>query len=161
MAILGRFAGRFPVIHGATYFTVRCARRLFAFLFLLTRSSSSLLSLCSPSLFHPRPLARLFAHSSPTTRSRLAHRSLGSQLLTNSPSTLTGLSADRPAAPVGINPKCGIPRLNHDGSISNVANIAVCGASVFFVVLLIWLCNRRKAAVGEFPPGLFSIYFSI
>ncbi|KAF6750678.1 hypothetical protein DFP72DRAFT_909799, partial [Ephemerocybe angulata] len=43
------------------------------------------------------------------------------------------------ASPVGVNAKCGIPRLNHDGSISNVANIAACGVSVFFVALLIVL----------------------
>lgn len=81
------------------------------------------------------------------------------QLLRNSPASLTGLSADRPSAPVGINPKCGIPRLNHDGSISNVANIAVCGASVFFVALLIYLCNRRKAAVGRVELRSFLILY--
>ncbi|KAF6760973.1 hypothetical protein DFP72DRAFT_881919, partial [Ephemerocybe angulata] len=52
------------------------------------------------------------------------------------------------ASPVGVNAKCGIPRLNHDGSISNVANIAACRVSVFFVALLIVLCNRRKATAG-------------
>ncbi|EDR08112.1 uncharacterized protein LACBIDRAFT_250182, partial [Laccaria bicolor S238N-H82] len=39
--------------------------------------------------------------------------------------------------------------LGHNGSISNVANIAVCGASVFFTAFLIYICNRRKAAVGR------------
>ncbi|KAF6750664.1 chitin synthase III catalytic subunit [Ephemerocybe angulata] len=71
------------------------------------------------------------------------------QLQRNASRILTGPSATPASAPVGINPKCGIPRLNHDGSISNVANIAACGVSVFFVVLLIVLCNRRKAAVGR------------
>ncbi|KAF6750681.1 hypothetical protein DFP72DRAFT_909813, partial [Ephemerocybe angulata] len=59
------------------------------------------------------------------------------------PKLLTGVSA----SPVGVNAKCGIPRLNHDGSISNVVN-AASGVSVFFVALLIVLCNRRKAALG-------------
>ncbi|KAF6750672.1 chitin synthase III catalytic subunit [Ephemerocybe angulata] len=71
------------------------------------------------------------------------------QLQRNASQVLTGPSATPASAPVGINPKCGIPRLNHDGSISNVANIAACGVSFFFVVLLIVLCNRRKAAVGR------------
>ncbi|KJA28319.1 hypothetical protein HYPSUDRAFT_33659 [Hypholoma sublateritium FD-334 SS-4] len=71
------------------------------------------------------------------------------QLLRASPSTLRGISAEREAAPVGINPNCGIPRLNHEGSLSNIANIAACGVSVFFVVFLIFVCNRRKAAVGR------------
>ncbi|KAF5341052.1 hypothetical protein D9611_006152 [Ephemerocybe angulata] len=50
------------------------------------------------------------------------------QLQRNASDILTGPSATPASAPVGINPKCGIPRLNHDGSISNVANIAACGA---------------------------------
>ena len=33
--------------------------------------------------------------------------------------------------------------------MSNVANIAACGVSILIVALLIFLCNRRKAAVGE------------
>lgn len=69
-------------------------------------------------------------------------------MLRGSPSTLTGISSDPASAPVGINPQCGIQRLGHNGSISNVANIAVCGASVFFTAFLIYICNRRKAAVG-------------
>lgn len=71
------------------------------------------------------------------------------QLLRGSPSTLTGISSDPASAPVGINPQCGIQRLGHNGSISNVANIAVCGASIFFTAFLIYICNRRKAAVGR------------
>ncbi|KIK06332.1 hypothetical protein K443DRAFT_674320 [Laccaria amethystina LaAM-08-1] len=71
------------------------------------------------------------------------------QLLRGSPSTLTGISSDPASAPVGINPQCGIQRLGHNGSISNVANIAVCGASIFFTAFLIFICNRRKAAVGR------------
>ncbi|PPR03972.1 hypothetical protein CVT24_008320 [Panaeolus cyanescens] len=66
-----------------------------------------------------------------------------------SPTTLTGVSASPASAPVGVNPVCGIPRLNHDGSIGNVANIAACGVSFFFVAFLIFMCDRRKAAVGR------------
>ncbi|CAA7264959.1 unnamed protein product [Cyclocybe aegerita] len=77
------------------------------------------------------------------------------QLQRDSPSTLGDRSTPASSAPVGINPECGIPRINHDGSIGNVANIAVCGASVLFVAALIWLCNRRKAAVGRIELRTF------
>ena len=40
--------------------------------------------------------------------------------------------------------------MGYDGSIGNVANIALCGVSIIFVSWLIFLCNRRKAAVGAF-----------
>lgn len=81
------------------------------------------------------------------------------QLLRLSPQSLTGVSNDTISAPVGINPQCGIPRLGHDGSIGNVANIAVCGASILFVALLIFLCNRRKAAVGRLELRSFLIVY--
>jgi len=71
------------------------------------------------------------------------------QLLDHSPESLQGSSRDSESAPVGVNPQCGIPRIGHNGSISNVANIAACGVSILIVALLIFLCNRRKAAVGE------------
>ncbi|KAF9478912.1 hypothetical protein BDN70DRAFT_859249 [Pholiota conissans] len=71
------------------------------------------------------------------------------QLQRDSPSTLKGLSLPSSSAPVGVNPNCGIPRVGHDGSLSNIANIAACGVSVFFVIFLIFICNRRKAAVGR------------
>ena len=44
--------------------------------------------------------------------------------------------------PVGINQSQSIP------SFMNVANIAVCGASVFFTAFLIFICNRCKADIG-------------
>ncbi|KAF8893736.1 chitin synthase III catalytic subunit-domain-containing protein [Gymnopilus junonius] len=59
------------------------------------------------------------------------------------------VSANPLSAPVGINPVCGIPRVGQEGSIGNVANIAACGVSIFFTVFLIFMCNRRKAAVGS------------
>ncbi|KAF8174957.1 chitin synthase III catalytic subunit [Pholiota molesta] len=71
------------------------------------------------------------------------------QLQRDSPSTLKSPSIPSISAPVGVNPTCGIPRLGHDGSISNVANIAACGVSVLFIIFLIYICNRRKAAVGR------------
>lgn len=46
-----------------------------------------------------------------------------------------------------------------DGSLANIANILACGFSVGFVVFLIWITSRRKAAVGElliFKLGLFA-----
>jgi len=70
------------------------------------------------------------------------------QLLRLSPQTLTGVSSSTISAPVGVNPQCGIPRVGYDGSVGNVANIVVCGISILFVIYLIYLCNRRKAAVG-------------
>ncbi|KAF8167210.1 chitin synthase III catalytic subunit [Crassisporium funariophilum] len=71
------------------------------------------------------------------------------QLQRASSSTLKGLSLPTVSAPVGVNPTCGIPRVGHDGSIGNVANMAACGVSIIFIALLIFLCNRRKAAVGR------------
>ncbi|PFH46761.1 hypothetical protein AMATHDRAFT_77532 [Amanita thiersii Skay4041] len=81
------------------------------------------------------------------------------QLQRLSPDSLTGLSSDSQSAPVGINPQCGIPRVGHDGSVANVANIAVCAASIIFVALLIFFCNRRKAAVGRIELRTFLILY--
>jgi hypothetical protein len=63
---------------------------------------------------------------------------------------MTGLSSSIPtsSAPVRVNPSCGIPLLNQEGSVSSVANIAACGVSIFFTSFLIAHCHRRKAAVG-------------
>lgn len=81
------------------------------------------------------------------------------QLQRDSPSTLTGLSIPSTSAPVGVNPTCGIPRLGQDGSIGNVANIAACGVSVLFIAFLIFLCNRRKAAVGRVELRTFLMLY--
>lgn len=83
------------------------------------------------------------------------------QLLDRSRETLQGASVDPDAAPVGVNPQCGIPRLGHDGSISNVANIAACGVSILVVLALIFLCSRRKAAVGRWELRTFLIVYLI
>ena len=90
---------------------------------------------------------------STSARPLLRRRSPFSQLLKSDPSALTGLSADRSSAPVGVNPECGIPLVNHDGSIANIANIAACGLSMFFVLILMLGASRRKAAVGACPPA--------
>lgn len=81
------------------------------------------------------------------------------QLTREAPSVLRPPSTPSSSAPVGINPTCAIPRIGHDGSIGNVPNIAVCGASVFFVGLLIVLCNRRKAAVGRIELRTFLLLY--
>ncbi|KAH7912748.1 chitin synthase III catalytic subunit [Hygrophoropsis aurantiaca] len=77
------------------------------------------------------------------------------QLLHNSPSTLTGASSNAASAPVGINPECGIPRVDTDGSLGNIANIVVCGLSIFLMTALIVLTGRRKAAVGRVELRIF------
>ena len=64
------------------------------------------------------------------------------------------------SAPVGVNPSCGIPRLGQDGSLSNIANIAVCGLSLFLVSYLVFHCYRRKAAVGMLT-FLSLLFFSL
>ena len=61
---------------------------------------------------------------------------------------LTGLSQNQVSAPVGINPECGTLRVGQNGSLGNIANIVVCGLSFFFTLALLYLTNRRKAAVG-------------
>ena len=72
------------------------------------------------------------------------------QVLHNDAALLTGLSADPATAPVGVNPECGIPLVQANGSLGNIANIIACGLSVIVVVALIVFASRRKAAVGKF-----------
>lgn len=74
------------------------------------------------------------------------------QLLDRSPTTLQG--SDPQSAPVGVNPRCGIPRAGHEDSISNIANIVACGVSILILLFLIYKSGRRKAAVGAFKPLL-------
>ncbi|KAF8636298.1 hypothetical protein AX17_003652 [Amanita inopinata Kibby_2008] len=81
------------------------------------------------------------------------------QLQRLSPGSLTGVSSDPRSAPVGVNPRCGIPRVGYDGSVANVANIAVCAASIIFVGILVFLCNRRKAAVGRVELRAFLVLY--
>lgn len=81
------------------------------------------------------------------------------QLLDHSPSTLIGVSADPKSAPVGVNPECAIPKVGYGGSLANIANIVACALSMIFVVGLIFLTSRRKAAVGRVELRTFlSIY---
>ncbi|KAG0697431.1 chitin synthase III catalytic subunit [Suillus ampliporus] len=77
------------------------------------------------------------------------------QLLSNDPSILTGVSQIAASAPVGINPECGIPKVNNNGSLGNIANIVACGLSFFIVGALIYFTGRRKAAVGRVELRIF------
>ncbi|XP_006464084.1 hypothetical protein AGABI2DRAFT_209131 [Agaricus bisporus var. bisporus H97] len=81
------------------------------------------------------------------------------QLLDRSPTTLQG--SDPQSAPVGVNPRCGIPRAGHDGSISNIANIVACGVSILILLFLIYKSGRRKAAVGRVEFRIFLIVYLI
>jgi hypothetical protein len=70
------------------------------------------------------------------------------QLLSNDATVLQGVSQSTATAPVGVNPECGIPKVNN-GSLGNIANIIACGLSCFVVLSLIHFTGRRKAAVGQ------------
>ena len=70
------------------------------------------------------------------------------QLQHHAPAVLLGASFDAKSAPVGIDPKCGIPRTGSENSIGNVANIIACALSIVVTLWLIYRCNHRKAAVG-------------
>jgi Chitin synthase export chaperone len=77
------------------------------------------------------------------------HLPIIKQLQHNAPTFLIGASANTPSAPVGVNPKCGIPRVGFEGSVGNIANILACSFSILVLIWLIVRCNRRKAAVGK------------
>ncbi|KAN0085627.1 Chitin synthase III catalytic subunit [Tylopilus felleus] len=77
------------------------------------------------------------------------------QVLDNDRTLLTGLSTNPATAPVGVNPECGIPLVQTNGSLGNIANLIVCGLSVFVVVALIVFSSRRKAAVGRTELRIF------
>ncbi|KAI0028091.1 chitin synthase III catalytic subunit [Vararia minispora EC-137] len=79
----------------------------------------------------------------------------------HNPSTLVGVSANFSSAPVGINPECGTLRVGSNGSLGNIANTIVCGLSFFITLGLIWLTNRRKAAVGRFELQIFLVMYLI
>ncbi|KAF9264772.1 hypothetical protein L218DRAFT_972373 [Marasmius fiardii PR-910] len=72
---------------------------------------------------------------------------------------LQGLSSNSVTAPVGINPTCGIERVGQNGSLGNIANIILCGLSVFVIIGLIMLVGRRKAAVGRVEFRFFLILY--
>ena len=71
------------------------------------------------------------------------------QLQHLAPAALLGASFDATTAPVGIDPKCGIPRAS-SGNTGNIANIIACALSILVTLWLIYRCNHRKAAVGTF-----------
>jgi len=83
------------------------------------------------------------------------------QLLEKSPSTLTGSSSNQTAAPIGVNPECGIGKYPGGSSLPNVANIAACGLSFFLVLALIFKTSRRKAAVGRVELRAFLVLYLI
>jgi len=89
------------------------------------------------------------------------------QLVHHSPSTLQPVSSNLVSAPVGVNPVCGIPRINQPGrngegtSLGNIANIIACGLSFFFVIYLIFRVGRRRAAVGRVEFRIFLFLYLI
>ncbi|OJT08046.1 hypothetical protein TRAPUB_1059 [Trametes pubescens] len=81
------------------------------------------------------------------------------QLQHHNSSVLQGDSADPSAAPVGINPECGIAQVGHDGSLANIANIIACALSMILVVLLVFWTSRRRAAVGRVEFRFFLVLY--
>ncbi|KAJ7846273.1 chitin synthase III catalytic subunit [Mycena leptocephala] len=82
------------------------------------------------------------------------------QILDKAPKLLTNASTPTIAAGMGVNPTCTIPRMGHDNSLGNIANIVVCALSMVFVGVLVWVTNKRKAAVGRIELRTFlSLYF--
>ncbi|KAJ7233098.1 chitin synthase III catalytic subunit [Mycena rebaudengoi] len=82
------------------------------------------------------------------------------QILDEAPQVFTNVSKNTNTAGVGVNPTCAIPRMGQNGSLGNIANIVVCALSMLFVGVLIWVTNKRKAAVGRIELRTFlSLYF--
>ncbi|KAK7031695.1 chitin synthase III catalytic subunit [Favolaschia claudopus] len=82
------------------------------------------------------------------------------QILRKAPDVFTNASLPTSSAGLGVNPTCAIPRMGHDGSLGNIANIVVCALSMVVTALLIFFTNRRKAAVGRIELRTFlSFYF--
>ncbi|KAH9030742.1 chitin synthase III catalytic subunit [Lactarius pseudohatsudake] len=81
------------------------------------------------------------------------------ELQHRAPAALLGASFDTKSAPVGINPKCGIPRTGSENSIGNVANIIACAFSIVVTLWLIYRCNHRKAAVGRVELRAFLVVY--
>jgi len=74
---------------------------------------------------------------------------------------LVGASANTISAPVGVNPKCGIPPSGFEGSIGNIANLVACILSIAVTLWLIYRCNFRKAAVGRIELRAFLIVYLV
>ncbi|KAF7289065.1 hypothetical protein HMN09_01354700 [Mycena chlorophos] len=81
------------------------------------------------------------------------------QVLHHNSSVLTDASLPTVSAGMGVNPTCTIPRMGHDGSLGNIANIVVCALSMVFTAVLIWTTNKRKAAVGRIELRTFLILY--
>ncbi|KAJ7237272.1 chitin synthase III catalytic subunit [Mycena haematopus] len=82
------------------------------------------------------------------------------QILHKAPNVLVGASLPVSSAGMGVNPTCTIPRMGHENSLGNIANIVVCALSMVFAAVLIWVTNKRKAAVGRIELRTFlSLYF--
>ncbi|EJD02533.1 uncharacterized protein FOMMEDRAFT_141532 [Fomitiporia mediterranea MF3/22] len=88
------------------------------------------------------------------------------QIQKSSNATLSGLSADPSSAPIGINPECGIPLVGKTNSftgttksLGNIADIIICGLSIFVVAALILWTSRRKAAVGRSELRVFLVLY--
>ncbi|KAF9237718.1 chitin synthase III catalytic subunit [Melanogaster broomeanus] len=81
------------------------------------------------------------------------------QVLDHDPALFTGASVNPTSAPVGVNPECGIPKVQTNGSLGNIANIIACVLSVFVVAALIVFTSRRKAAVGRSELRLFFVLY--
>ncbi|KAJ3859579.1 chitin synthase III catalytic subunit [Lentinula novae-zelandiae] len=78
----------------------------------------------------------------------------------NLSSLLTGISSNSSSAPVGVNPSCGIPRVGNGGSLGNIGNIVVCALSMIVVIGLIFLTEKRNAAVGRVElRNMLIVYF--
>ena len=71
------------------------------------------------------------------------------------------LTAFENVAPVGINIECGIPRATGGAHLGNVANVIVCGLSMFFVLFLAYRCSKRVAAVGEISGSCLISQFGL
>ncbi|KAG8759106.1 hypothetical protein FRC14_006657 [Serendipita sp. 396] len=63
-------------------------------------------------------------------------------------------------APVGITPRCGIPRAG-GGRFGNIANVTMCAVSIIFIVYLSQRINRRRAAVGRIEIRALFIMYAI
>ncbi|KAA1477449.1 hypothetical protein DENSPDRAFT_861540 [Dentipellis sp. KUC8613] len=83
------------------------------------------------------------------------------QLQKHAPATLAaaGASADTRTAPVGVDPHCGIPNVASPGGLGNIANVIVCALSILVVAALVFLANRRKAAVGRVEIRAFFVLY--
>ncbi|KAJ7302971.1 chitin synthase III catalytic subunit [Mycena albidolilacea] len=82
------------------------------------------------------------------------------QILNKASDVFTNASLPTSSAGLGVNPTCAIPRMGHENSLGNIANIVVCALSMVFTAVLIWVTNKRKAAVGRIELRTFlSLYF--